>query len=115
MIVVLRKLYEEQTEHLSLANDPVVTIGEVREEYRTITGKERDLGMIQYETLLRRLRSIGLDRNHGRAHHRCARRRSPLAFARLRAIDFAHPVCRQNWKRGCESIGQVKSKSRNER
>jgi hypothetical protein len=60
MIVVLRKLYEEKIEHLSLANDPVVTIGEVREEYRTITGRERDLGMVQYETLLRRLRSIGL-------------------------------------------------------
>ncbi len=60
MIVVLRKLYEEKIEHLSLANDPVVTIGEVREEYRTITGKERDLGIIQYETLLRRLRTIGL-------------------------------------------------------
>ncbi len=41
MIVVLRKLYEDRTEHLSLASDPVVTIGEVREEYRTITGKER--------------------------------------------------------------------------
>ena len=60
MIVVLRKLYEEKIEHLSLANDPVVTISEVREEYRTITGRERDLGMVQYETLLRRLRSIGL-------------------------------------------------------
>lgn len=60
MIVVLRKLYEERSERLSLANDPVVTIGEVREEYRTITGKERDLGIIQYETLLRRLRAMGL-------------------------------------------------------
>ncbi len=60
MIVVLRKLYEERVEHLSLANDPVVTIGEVREEYRTITGKERDLGIIRYETLLRRLRKMGL-------------------------------------------------------
>jgi uncharacterized protein DUF4194 len=60
MIVVLRKLYEEHVEHLSLANDPVVTIGEVREEYRTITGKERDLGIVQYENLLRRLRSMGL-------------------------------------------------------
>ena len=60
MILVLRKLYEERTERLSLAHDPVVTIGEVREEYRTITGKERDLGMVQYETLLRRLRTIGL-------------------------------------------------------
>jgi len=60
MILVLRKLYEEHIERLSLAQDPVVTIGEVREEYRTITGKERDLGMVQYETLLRRLRSIGL-------------------------------------------------------
>jgi hypothetical protein len=60
MIVVLRKLYEERVERLSLAQDPVVTIGEVREEYRTITGKERDLGIIQYETLLRRLRTMGL-------------------------------------------------------
>ncbi len=60
MIVVLRKLYEERVEHLSLANDPVVTIGEVREEFRTITGRERALGIIQYEMLLRRLRSMGL-------------------------------------------------------
>lgn len=60
MIVVLRKLYEERIEHLSLANDPVVTIGEVREEYRTITGKERDLGIVQYQDLLRRLRAKGL-------------------------------------------------------
>lgn len=60
MILVLRKLYEERAERLSLAQDPVVTIGEVREEYRTITGKERDLGIIQYENLLRRLRSLGL-------------------------------------------------------
>ena len=60
MILVLRKLYEEHTEHLSLANDPVVTIGEVREEYRTITGKERSLGIVQYENLLRRLRTMGL-------------------------------------------------------
>lgn len=68
MIVVLRKLYEEKIEHLSLVNDPVVTIGEVREEYRTITGKERDLGIIQYEALLRRLRSIGLiDTLNGRS------------------------------------------------
>lgn len=60
MIVVLRKLYEEHIERLSLAQDPVVTIGEVREEYRTITGKERDLGIVQYEYLLRRLRTMGL-------------------------------------------------------
>jgi hypothetical protein len=60
MIVVLRKLYEEKIEHLSLTNDPMVTVGEVREEYRTITGKERDLGVVQYEMLLRRLRSMGL-------------------------------------------------------
>ena len=60
MITVLRKLYEERIERLSLAQDPVVTVGEVREEYRTITGKERDLGIIQYETLLRRLRTMGL-------------------------------------------------------
>jgi hypothetical protein len=68
MIVVLRKLYEERTERLSLAQDPVVTIGEVREEYRTITGKERDLGITQYENLLRRLRTMGLiDTLDGRA------------------------------------------------
>ena len=60
MIVVLRKLYEEHLEQLSLANDPVVTIGEVREEYRAITGKERDLGIVQYETILRKLRGMGL-------------------------------------------------------
>ena len=60
MIVVLRKLYEEQVEQLSLASDPVVTIGEVREEYRTITGKERDLGVGQYEAILGRLRRLGL-------------------------------------------------------
>ncbi len=60
MIVVLRKLYEEQAAQLSLAADPVVTVGEVREEYRTITGKERDLGVIQYEQILRRLRKLGL-------------------------------------------------------
>jgi len=60
MILVLRKLYEERTERLSLAQDPVVTIGEVREEYRIITSKERDLGISQYETLLRRLRTMGL-------------------------------------------------------
>lgn len=60
MIVVLRKLYEEQAEQLSLATDPVVTIGEVREEYRTITGKERDLGIGRYDAILRRLRRLGL-------------------------------------------------------
>lgn len=60
MIVVLRKLYEERIEHISLASDPVVTIGEVREEYRTITGKDRDLGIVQYEALLRHLRAMGL-------------------------------------------------------
>lgn len=60
ILVVLRKLYEEQTEHLSLAADPVVTIGEVREEYRTITGKERDLGIVRYDAILRRLRRLGL-------------------------------------------------------
>jgi hypothetical protein len=60
MIVVLRKLYEEQAEQLSLASDPVVTIGEIREEYRTITGKERDLGIGQYEGIMRRLRRLGL-------------------------------------------------------
>lgn len=60
MIVVLRKLYEDQVQQLRLVADPIVTVGEVREEYRTITGKERDLGVIQYETLLRRLRRLGL-------------------------------------------------------
>jgi hypothetical protein len=60
MIVVLRKLYEEQAEQLNLAGDPVVTVGEVREEYRTITGKERDLGIGQYEAILRSLRKLGL-------------------------------------------------------
>ncbi len=60
MIVVLRKLYEEQVEQLNLAADPVVTIGEVREEYRTITGKERALGIVQYEAILRYLRKLGL-------------------------------------------------------
>jgi len=60
MIVVLRKLYEEHSEKLSLARDPVVTIGEVREEYRTVTGRERTLGIGQYEDILRRLRRLGL-------------------------------------------------------
>ena len=60
LIVVLRKLYEEHSEQLSLATDPVVTVGEVREEYRTITARERDLGIVQYETLLRRMRGLGL-------------------------------------------------------
>ena len=60
MIVVLRKLYEEYSEKLSLAKAPVVTIGEVREEYRTITGRERTLGIVRYEDILRRLRRLGL-------------------------------------------------------
>jgi hypothetical protein len=60
MITVLRKLYEEQSERLSLAADPVVAIGEVREEYRTITGKERALGITQYEDILKRLKRLGL-------------------------------------------------------
>jgi len=60
MIVVLRKLYEDQVERLSLATDPVVTVGEIREEYRTITGKERDLGITQYEDILKRLKRLGL-------------------------------------------------------
>ncbi len=60
MILVLRKLYDEKVERLSLANDPVVTIAEVREEYRTITGKERALGVSQYKDLLTRLRAMGL-------------------------------------------------------
>jgi len=60
MIVVLRKLYEEQAEQLSLTKDPVVTIGEIREEYRTITGKERTLGIVRYEEILRRMQRLGL-------------------------------------------------------
>jgi hypothetical protein len=60
MIVVLRKLYEECSKQLSLAKDPVVTIGEIREEYRTITGKERSLGIVQYEDILRRMKRLGL-------------------------------------------------------
>jgi hypothetical protein len=60
MIVVFRKLYEEHSEKVSLAKDPVVTIGEIREEYRTITGKERTLGIVQYEEILRRMRRLGL-------------------------------------------------------
>jgi hypothetical protein len=60
MIVVLRKLYEEQARQLNLADDPVVTVGEVREEYRTITGKERDLGIGQYEAIMRSLSRLGL-------------------------------------------------------
>jgi hypothetical protein len=60
MIVVLRKLYEEQAAQLNLATDPVVSVGEVREEYRTITGKERDLGIGQYEAIMRNLRRLGL-------------------------------------------------------
>ena len=38
----------------------MVTVGEVREEYRTITGKERDLGIGLYETIMRNLRRLGL-------------------------------------------------------
>src|SRR5574341_567311 len=60
MLVVLRKLYEEHSEQLSLAADPVVSVGEIREEYRTITGKERDLGIGQYEAIMRTLRRLGL-------------------------------------------------------
>jgi hypothetical protein len=60
MLVVLRKLYEEHSEQLSLAADPVVSVGEIREEYRTITGKERDMGIGQYEAIMRTLRRLGL-------------------------------------------------------
>jgi hypothetical protein len=60
MIVVLRKLYEEHAEQLSLAKDPVVTIGEIREEYRTVTGKERVLGIVRYEEIMRRMKRLGL-------------------------------------------------------
>jgi len=60
MIVVLRKLYEEHAEHLSLAKDPVVTIGEIREEYRTVTGEERVLGIVRYEEIMRRMKHLGL-------------------------------------------------------
>lgn len=60
MIVILRKLYEDHAERLKLASDPVVTIGDVREEFRAITGRPRDLGIVQYEELLRRMRALGL-------------------------------------------------------
>lgn len=60
MIVVLRKLYAERAEQLSLAGDPVVTLAELRDEYRTITDKPRDLGVVQYEHLMRRMRRLGL-------------------------------------------------------
>ena len=60
MITVLRKLYEDQAERLSLAASPVVTVGDVREEYRTITGRERALGITQYEEILRQLKRLGL-------------------------------------------------------
>lgn len=60
MIVVLRKLYEDHAERLSLANDPVVTVGEVRDEYRAITGRQRDLNIGQYEDLLKKMRGLGL-------------------------------------------------------
>jgi hypothetical protein len=60
MIVVLRKLYAERAEQLSLAGDPVVTMAELRDEYRTITDKPRDLGVVQYEHLMRRMRRLGL-------------------------------------------------------
>ena len=60
MIRVLRKLYGEKVERLSARADPVVTIAEVREEYRTITGKELALGVSQYKDLLTRLRAMGL-------------------------------------------------------
>ncbi len=60
MIVVLRKLYAERAETLSLAGDPVVSLAELRDEYRTITDKPRDLGVVQYERLLRRMRRLGL-------------------------------------------------------
>ena len=89
MIIVLRKLYEEQVEHLSLAADPVVTVGEVREEYRTITGKERDLGIVQYEEILRRLKRLGLVEPVDGRTPRPARRRVPDAAARLGAHDPA--------------------------
>jgi len=67
MIVVLRKLYEEQMAQLNLADDPVVTIGDIREEYRTITGKERDLGITQYDAIMRSLRRLGLVEPIGRS------------------------------------------------
>jgi hypothetical protein len=60
VIVILRKLYEDRVQRLSLAADPVVSVGEVREEYRTITGKERDLGITQYEEILKQLKRLGL-------------------------------------------------------
>ena len=60
MIVVLRKLYEDNAERLSLMSDPVVTVGEVRDEYRAITGRQRELNISQYEELLRKMRALGL-------------------------------------------------------
>ena len=60
MVVVLRKLYEDHAERLSLASDPVVTVGEIRDEYRAITGRQRDLNIGQYEDLLKKMRTIGL-------------------------------------------------------
>ncbi|MCB9106885.1 MAG: DUF4194 domain-containing protein [Anaerolineales bacterium] len=81
MMVVLRKLYEEQAEQLNLASDPVVTVGEVREEYRTITGKERDLGIGQYESILRSLRRLGLIDRWKVAPSTCA------TVSRIRYVD----------------------------
>lgn len=113
MILVLRKLYEERSERLSLAQDPVVTIGEVRDEYRTITGKERDLGVIQYETLLRRLRALGLiDTLDGRS----VEVRDPEARLRLRgSVRMILPVQSVDelaaWVRKYRSAGREEGES----
>jgi hypothetical protein len=72
MIVVLRKLYEEQAEQLRLAADPVVTVGEVREEYRTITGADPAPAA-----------PPGAGGHPGGPHHRRAPQRGPPAPARF--------------------------------
>ena len=103
MILVLRKLYEERVERLSLANDPVVIIGEVREEYRTITGKERGLGIGQYESLLRRMRRLGLiELLDGRTFDV----RNGEVRLRLRgSVRMILPIQTVDWTPGCASIG----------
>ena len=90
MIVVLRKLYEEQAEQLRLAADPVVTVGEVREEYRTITGKERDLGVIQIRNAPAPAAQAGADGHPRWPQHQRAGQRGPPAPARLAQAD---PAC----------------------
>ena len=99
MIVVLRKLYEDKTEHLSLANDPVVTIGEVREEYRTITGKERDLGIGQYETLCAACAPWDLSIPLTDAVSMCATPK-PACGCVVPSGSFSLSNLPPNWKRG---------------